>query len=86
MQKDIGSFKVPVNDIFLMQSSKPIDNVFEKVDCFCLGQSFHFIDVLLKGAIFTILHHNKYGIIAFEVIDKADNIGVIPTGFHDFDL
>ena len=86
MQKDVGSFKVSVNDIFLMQSSKSIDDVLEKVDSFCLGQPFNFIDVLLKGAIFTILHHNKYGIIAFEVIDKADNIGVIPTGFHDFDL
>ena len=86
MQKNIGSLEISMNNIFLMQSSEPINDVLEKVNRFGLSQSLRFIKVLLQRTILTVLHHNKYGLTGFKVIDETHNISIVSTSFHYFDL
>lgn len=88
MQENVLVFEIAVNNSFFMQSFEAVNYLFQEKGSFVLCQSFtgFFLDIILERSVLAVLHDNEHRSVCLECINEPDDIGIISTGFHDFDL
>lgn len=68
-----------------METLEPIDNLFEKISCLILSESFFALQIMLEVASITKLCCDHYGVVGREGINVSNDVLVF-AGLENFYL
>lgn len=68
-----------------METLKPVDDLFEKIRCLILSESFFALQIMLEVASITELSCDHYGVVGREGVNVANDVLVF-AGLENFYL